>query len=51
MTPGAQAAWRAIENRTWLSGMANGMGKTGRKIKRAAYLIRANYNAWFCLKE
>jgi hypothetical protein len=33
--------------------MANGMGETetGRKLNRAALNIRANYNAWFCLKE
>jgi hypothetical protein len=53
VTPGAQAAWRAIEKRTWFSGMANGMGetKTGRKLNRAAINIRANYSAWFCPQE
>jgi hypothetical protein len=53
VTPGAQAAWRAIEKRTWFSGMANGMDETetGGKFNRAALKIRENYNAWFCLKE
>jgi hypothetical protein len=31
--------------------MADGMGETGRESNRTAYEIRANYKAWFSLKE